>query len=129
MHFFSLISCSCFIAFLHTAPLHAAGKQPTVLENMIPLLFIFFVMYFLVIRPQAQKNREQDDFLRNAKPGDEIITTGGIVGKVRSVTEQSFTIETGSAVVKVAKKNVQPLPATTNPKKEIKTTHVRRKKS
>ena len=82
----------------------AAGKQPSLVEMLAMPLGFLVIMYFFIIRPQQKKAREQNDLINNLKPGDEIVTTGGIIGKVRSVAESFVTIEvSGNTTLKVLK--------------------------
>ena len=67
------------------------------MENMLPLLgivFLFVIMYFFMIRPQ-KKQEKRDAEMRNALAvGDEVTTIGGIIGKVVSIKEETFVLET-----------------------------------
>ena len=84
----------------------AAAAQPSFVENMIPFLLIFAVMYFIVIRPQAKKAKDHESLMTGLKPGDEVVTSGGIIGRVKSITDSFIAIDTGSAVLKVTKGHV-----------------------
>ncbi|NRA43712.1 MAG: preprotein translocase subunit YajC [Oligoflexales bacterium] len=88
----------------------AAAQQPpafmSMIENMFPLLLIFVMMYFVMIRPQAKKAKEQAELLKNLKAGDEIVTSGGIIGRIRSVADEFVTIDISSAQLKVLKEHV-----------------------
>jgi preprotein translocase subunit YajC len=55
--------------------------------QFIPLILIFVIFYFFLIRPQQKKVREHKDMVKNLKRGDEVITAGGIIGKVDRVFE------------------------------------------
>ena len=61
-----------------------------------PMLLIFAVMYFLMIRPQRKRDKNQREMRSKLEVGDEIITIGGIIGRVVSMREDSLVIETGS---------------------------------
>lgn len=66
------------------------------LDNMgsfLPILLMFVVLYFLMIRPQQKKQREQRDMLNALSVGDEILTAGGIVGKITKVADNFITLE------------------------------------
>lgn len=58
---------------------------------VIPIMFLIF--YFLLIRPQAKKQREVADWLKSLKKGDEVVTQGGLVGKISGLTDQIVTLE------------------------------------
>ena len=55
--------------------------------QFIPLILIFVIFYFFLIRPQQKRVREHKDMVKNLKRGDEVITSGGIIGKVDRVFE------------------------------------------
>ena len=59
----------------------------------VPMIAIFVVFYFMLIRPQQKKQRELQDWVKSLKKGDEVVTTGGIIGKVSGITEQVVTLE------------------------------------
>jgi len=60
--------------------------------NFIPLIFIFFIFYFLIIRPQQKKQKEHREMVANLKKNDEIATTGGIYGTIVNVKEKTFVV-------------------------------------
>jgi preprotein translocase subunit YajC len=61
--------------------------QPTAspLMNLVPIVAIFAIFYFLLIRPQQKQQQEHDAMLRNLKVGDKILTTGGLYGTVTGI--------------------------------------------
>ena len=87
----------------------AATAQPSMIESVIPFLFIFVAMYFILIRPQAKKAKEQAAFLQSLKAGDEVFTTGGMLGRVRSVAPDFITIEAGGVQLKFLREHIQKL--------------------
>jgi preprotein translocase subunit YajC len=73
-----------------------AGPMPGCaggLGNLAPMLLIFVVFYFMLIRPQQKKQRELQDWLKSIKIGDEVVTTGGIIGKISGLKEDIVTLE------------------------------------
>ena len=85
----------------------AAGAQPNALLQMLPLLLIFVVFYFLLIRPQAKRAKEHKAMVGALGVGDEVVTAGGILGKVTETAEQFLTVEIASGVqVKVQRHTV-----------------------
>lgn len=58
-----------------------------------PIVLIFLVFYFLVIRPQSQERAKHDAFLAALKPGDAVVTTGGIYGTIRELTAVDVQLE------------------------------------
>ena len=69
--------------------------------NFIPLILMFVVFYFLIIRPQKKKANEINEMRENLKVGDKIITIGGIIGKIILVKEDYLVIETSSDNTKI----------------------------
>ncbi len=60
---------------------------------MVPFVLIFGVFYFLMIRPQQKKQKEQADWLKNLKKDDEVVTTGGLIGRITGLTDSTATLE------------------------------------
>lgn len=69
--------------------------------NFIPLILMFVIFYFLIIRPQKKKANEINEMRENLKVGDKIITIGGIIGKIVLVKEDYLVIETSSDNTKI----------------------------
>ena len=68
---------------------------------------MFVLMYFLLIRPQQKRAKDHKNLLKTLKKGDEIVTNGGIVGKINSVDESFATLEVAEGVVvKVQKQGI-----------------------
>jgi preprotein translocase subunit YajC len=63
------------------------------LESILPLILIFVVFWFLLIRPQQKRMKEHKALIAAIKKGDEVMTAGGIVGKVTKASETSPTVE------------------------------------
>ncbi len=57
------------------------------LESFIPIILIFVIMYFLLIRPQQKKIKEHKNMVENLRRGDQVLTQGGILGKITKVKE------------------------------------------
>ena len=105
------------------------ANAASMLTMLIPLALIVVFFYFFIIRPEKKRTKEMQSMLENIQVADEIITTGGIIGRVLSVKEDTILIETGSDRTKirilksaVAKNNtVHEIPAeTAAPKKKKK---------
>lgn len=65
----------------------AAGAAPSAAMQFLPLVLIFVIMYFLLIRPQQKKAKAHAAMLAAVRRGDEVITAGGLIGKVTKVKE------------------------------------------
>ena len=66
--------------------------------QIMPLILIFFVFYFLIIRPQQNKVKEHAAMVNAVKKGDEVVTQGGLIGKVSKVSDDEVTIDFGDNV-------------------------------
>jgi preprotein translocase subunit YajC len=85
----------------------AGGGQPSTLLQMLPLVLIFVVFYFLLIRPQAKRAKEHKAMVAALGIGDEVVTAGGILGKIVETGEQFLTVEIANGVqVKVQRHTV-----------------------
>jgi preprotein translocase subunit YajC len=71
--------------------------------SMVPLVLMVVVFYFLLIRPQQKKARDHAELLKTVKPGDKIITSGGVVGIVVSVREKQVTIRSADTKLDITK--------------------------
>jgi preprotein translocase subunit YajC len=67
----------------------AGGGMNDIMVTMVPLIAMFGIMYFLVLRPQQQKLRAHQEMIAAVKAGDTVVTTGGIIGKVVQVVDDS----------------------------------------
>lgn len=72
-----------------------------VLVNFIPLIMMFVIFYFFLIRPQKKKANEINEMRENLKVGDKVITIGGIIGKIILVKEDYLVLETSSDNTKI----------------------------
>ena len=76
----------------------AAAQQPSMIASFIPLILIFLIFYFLLIRPQQKKQKEHKILLDSIKRGDEILSSGGIVGRVLKADNEKLTVEISKGV-------------------------------
>ncbi|MEF9975702.1 MAG: preprotein translocase subunit YajC [Oscillospiraceae bacterium] len=86
--------------FLAAAPTEGVGIG-TMLLQMSPLLLVFVLMYFIMIRPQKKKEKAATEMRNAIEVGDGVTTIGGIVGRVASIKEDVFVLETGTDRVKM----------------------------
>ncbi len=77
------------------------GGLGSILTLIIPIALMILIFYFLIMRPEKKRNKEMQDMLSNIQVADEVITTGGIIGRVISVKEDTVLIETGSDRTKI----------------------------
>ncbi|MGO9266222.1 MAG: preprotein translocase subunit YajC [Candidatus Binataceae bacterium] len=83
-------------AFAQTAAA-AAGPQDLfgqiVTNPVVPIAFIFIIMYFLILRPQTKKASDHQKMLSALKRNDEVVTTGGLIGRIVELGDQLVTLE------------------------------------
>lgn len=84
--------------FIQDASAQGAGSSPDQWLTMLPLVVIFIVFYFLLIRPQQKRQKEQRDMITKLVAGDEIVTAGGVLGKVTTVGETFIHLEVADGV-------------------------------
>ncbi|MFN4359627.1 MAG: preprotein translocase subunit YajC [Hylemonella sp.] len=86
-------------AFAQTAPAAAAGgDMQSSLLSMLPIVLMFVVLYFIMIRPQMKKQKEHRAMVEALAKGDEVVTAGGILGRVSSLGENFIGVELASGV-------------------------------
>lgn len=98
-----------------------AGSQDLLMQ-FLPLVLIFAVMYFLLIRPQQRKMKEHRNMLGALKRGDQVVTAGGVIGKVTKVKEEDeVELEVGENTrVRVVKSTIANVLSKTEPAKDDK---------
>ncbi|MBP8148143.1 MULTISPECIES: preprotein translocase subunit YajC [unclassified Limnohabitans] len=86
-------------AFAQTAPAAAAGgDMQSTLMSMLPLLLMFAVLYFVMIRPQMKKQKEHRAMIDALAKGDEVVTAGGLLGKVSKIGDAYIGVELATGV-------------------------------
>ncbi|GAB4409804.1 MAG: preprotein translocase subunit YajC [Bacteriovoracaceae bacterium] len=75
-----------------------AGGQPNPLASFLPFVIIFFIFYFLMIRPQKKRLMEEENMLKALNKGDEIYTKSGLIGTITGLTEKVVTLEVADGV-------------------------------
>ncbi|HEY6420864.1 MAG TPA: preprotein translocase subunit YajC [Candidatus Binataceae bacterium] len=81
------------IAWAQAAAGSQAGGEQVIYTTVVPLALLFGIFYFLLIRPQTKKASEHSKMLRELKRNDEVVTTGGIVGKITEIGDRLVTVE------------------------------------
>lgn len=84
--------------FISDALAAAPEGQADTLMGLLPLVFIFVVFYFLLIRPQSKKAKEHKQLVSALAKGDEVITNGGLLGKVTRVGDNFIGLELADGV-------------------------------
>lgn len=74
---------------------------------LLPMLIIFGAFYFLLIRPQQKKQKAHAELVSNLNVGDEVLTAGGILGRITNVTEHYAAVEIGeNTIIKIQKASI-----------------------
>jgi preprotein translocase subunit YajC len=76
----------------------AAAQQPNPLLSFLPLLVLFAVFYFMLIRPQMRRAKEQRNMIAALAKGDEVITNGGMAGRIEDIGDTFVTLEIAANV-------------------------------
>ena len=84
-------------AFAQTAPAATAGGESSLL-SMLPLLLMFVVLYFVMIRPQMKRQKEVKAMIDALAKGDEVVTAGGLLGRIVKLGESYIDIEVAKGV-------------------------------
>lgn len=84
-------------AWAEAAPM--AAQEPNMLAQFLPLIILFVVFYFLLIRPQSKRAKEHKAMVESLGKGDEVVTVGGMLGKIVSVSDTFVSIEVANNVV------------------------------
>ena len=82
----------------------AAGQEMStadLLLQLLPFVLIIVVFYFILIRPQRKRDKEDESMRNNLEVGDVVTTRGGIVGKITNIKDDQLTLQTGSDSVKI----------------------------
>ncbi|MGD8617698.1 MAG: preprotein translocase subunit YajC [Gammaproteobacteria bacterium] len=84
--------------FISDAMAAAPQGQGDALTSLLPLVFIFIVFYFLLIRPQSKKAKEHKQMVEALAKGDEIVTNGGLLGRITKVGDNFVELEVAEGV-------------------------------
>ncbi|MEN9543388.1 MAG: hypothetical protein RLZZ598_221 [Pseudomonadota bacterium] len=85
-------------AYAQTAPAAAGGDTASSLMSMLPLVLMFVVLYFIMIRPQMKRQKEHKSMIDALAKGDEIVTSGGILGRVSKLGDSYLHVELASGI-------------------------------
>jgi len=84
--------------FLMGQPSGTTGGQGNMLVTMLPLILVFVVFYFFMIRPQMKKQKEMNNYRSSLKKGDKVVTTGGVYGRVHEVKDNFIMMDVGGDI-------------------------------
>jgi preprotein translocase subunit YajC len=89
---------------LAMAPAPQSGQSsPPAWTSFVPLILLFVVFYFILIRPQQKRAKEQAKLLESVKAGDKIVTSSGIIGAVITVKDKAVTIRSADSKFEITK--------------------------
>lgn len=84
--------------FIQDAYAQAEAPGGDTLLGLLPLVLIFVVFYFLLIRPQNKRQKEHREMVANLNVGDEVVTAGGVLGKVTQLSDQFASVEISTGI-------------------------------
>ncbi|MBS0290720.1 MAG: preprotein translocase subunit YajC [Proteobacteria bacterium] len=114
---FFVVVLSCVSTLVYADPA-AQAQGPSMISNIIMVAGFLLIFYFMLIRPQTKRAKEHRDLITKIAKDDEVITSGGILGKVLRVSEQFIVISIAEGIeVKVQKQAI----SSTVPKGTMKT--------
>jgi preprotein translocase subunit YajC len=94
-------------AFAQTAPAAPGGMD---IMSLLPLILMFVLLYFLLLRPQMRRAKEQKQMLGALQKGDEVVTSGGTLGRITKVSDNYVSVEIAPNVeITVQKPSIQTL--------------------
>jgi preprotein translocase subunit YajC len=96
------------IAYAMPAPGGEGGQsQGGIFGMLIPIALMILIFYFFIIRPQSKRQQDHNKMLADLKRGDEVVTTGGIIGRIHAVTDAIITLEVGQNMrIRVLKRQI-----------------------
>jgi preprotein translocase subunit YajC len=87
-----------FIASAYAQTAGAGASQPNQLIQMLPFVLLFVAMYFFIIRPQSKKAKEHREMIAKIAVGDEVVTAGGLLGRVTDLGDTFVSLEIAKGV-------------------------------
>lgn len=102
--------------FATPAYAQAAGGGGSALVQFVPLIAIFAIMYFLMIRPQQKRMKQHREMVAALKKGDQVVTQGGLIGKVVTARDDELEVEISQGVrVRVVRGTIAQVVSPTQP--------------
>lgn len=87
-----------FISTAYAQTAAATADTPSTLMSMLPLVLMFVVLYFVMIRPQMKKQKEHKAMIEALSSGDEVVVAGGLLGKVTKLGDGVVSVEVAAGV-------------------------------
>lgn len=96
-----------FISNAHAQAAGGAAAAPNPIMSFLPLIILFGIFYFMLIRPQMKRAKEQRSMIAALAKGDEVLTSGGLIGRIDEIGEQFVVLEIAAGVtVKMQKQAI-----------------------
>lgn len=86
-----------FESTAYAAPNQAAAQDVNPIMGFMPLVFIFIIFYFFLIRPQQKRQKEVQKMVESLKKGDKVVTSGGLIGTVSSIQNDYIVMKIGDS--------------------------------
>ena len=113
-----LLTTTTMVGFA-PAPTQPGQKAPPVWMNLLPLrVFLVVVFYFALIRPQQKKAKDHTNLLQGLRPGDKVVTTGGMVATVITVKERTVTVRSADSKLEITKSAVAEITERSGPESQ-----------
>lgn len=94
--------------FISDAMAQASASQPSTFMTLLPMVVLFAVFYLLLIRPQQKRQKEHRNMVAGLAKGDEVVTMGGLLGKITKVEDNFVTLEVANGLeVRLQRASVQ----------------------
>ena len=87
-----------FISSAHAQTVAAVTGSESGLLGMLPLVLMFVVLYFVMIRPQMKRQKEHKAMIEAVSKGDEVVTVGGVIGKINKLSDSFVHLEVASGI-------------------------------
>ena len=105
--------------FITSAYAQSAAGGGSLLDMIFPLVMVFAIMYFMILRPQQKRQKEHKAMLEAVRRGDTVVTQGGLIGKVAKVGEDELEVDLGKDMrVSVVKSMIISLRSKSEPVKK-----------
>ena len=88
-----------FISNAHAQAAGGAAAAPNPIMSFLPLIILFGIFYFMLIRPQMKRAKEQRAMIAALGKGDEVLTNGGVLGRIDDIADQFVTLEIAPGVI------------------------------
>ena len=87
-------------------PANGQGSQPNPVTAFLPMILLVVIFYFILIRPQQKRAKEQRKMLEAIKSGDEVVTASGIIGTIVTIKDRKVTLRSGDSKIEITKEAI-----------------------